>query len=155
MNPINREDCHFYPQIINCRVKSGNFGQRVNSDIRLQTVNIKIRRLIKSRLIRIFTVCLVNLNFIPIIQKQKKQGPCPNLADCRNLPDITLKDKCNCTPSLVTVEPPLVLVSMFCSFVLIQRITITMTAGKVLDLTLEKCCCNRKVIVRNAGAIGK
>ena len=51
------------------RVKSGNFGQRVNSDICLQTVNIQMRRLIKSRLIRIFTVCLVNLIFIPIIQK--------------------------------------------------------------------------------------
>ena len=31
------------------RVKSGNFGQRVNSDIRLQTVKIQMRRLIKSR----------------------------------------------------------------------------------------------------------
>ena len=34
------------------RVKSGNFGQRVNSDIRLQTVKIQMIRLIKSRLIR-------------------------------------------------------------------------------------------------------
>ena len=43
------------------RVKSGNFGHQVNSDIHLQTVEIKIRRLLMSRLIRIFTVCLVNL----------------------------------------------------------------------------------------------
>ena len=36
------------------RVKSGNFGHQVYSDIHLQ---------IMSRLIRIFTVCLVNLLF--------------------------------------------------------------------------------------------
>ena len=51
------------------RVKSGNLGQRVNSDIRLQTVKIQMRRPIKSRLIGIFTVCSVNLIFMPIIQK--------------------------------------------------------------------------------------
>ena len=45
------------------RVKSGNFGHQVNSDIRLQTVEIQMRRLLMSRLIRIFTVCLVNLFF--------------------------------------------------------------------------------------------
>ena len=43
-----------------------------------------------SPLIRIFTVCLVNLIFIPIVQKWKKQGLCPNLDDCPNLPDFTL-----------------------------------------------------------------
>ena len=43
------------------RVKSGNFGHQVNSDIRLQTVELQMRRLLKSRLIRIFTVCLVYL----------------------------------------------------------------------------------------------
>ena len=43
-----------------------------------------------SRLIRIFTVSLVILIFIPIIQKRKKQGRCPNLDDCPNLPDFTL-----------------------------------------------------------------
>ena len=43
------------------RVKSGNFGHQVNSDIHLQTVEIQMRRLLISRLIRIFTVCLVNL----------------------------------------------------------------------------------------------
>ena len=37
-------------------VKSGNIGQRAISDIHLQTVKIQMRRLI-----RIFTVCLVNL----------------------------------------------------------------------------------------------
>ena len=42
------------------RVKSGNFGHQVNSDIHLQTVEIQMRRLLMSRLIRIFTVCLVN-----------------------------------------------------------------------------------------------
>ena len=68
------------------REKSGSFGQQVNSDIRLQTVKIQMRRLLMSRLIRIFTVCLVNLIFIPIIQKCKKPGRCPNLADCPNLP---------------------------------------------------------------------
>ena len=34
------------------KVKSGNFGHHINSDIHLETVTI--------RLIRIFTVCLVN-----------------------------------------------------------------------------------------------
>ena len=41
-------------------VKSGNFGHQVNSDIYLQTVEIQLRRLLMSRLINIFTVCLVN-----------------------------------------------------------------------------------------------
>ena len=45
------------------RIKSGNFGQRVIRDIHLQTVEIQMRRLL-----RIFTVCLVNLIFIPIIK---------------------------------------------------------------------------------------
>ena len=45
------------------RVKLGNFGHQVNSDKRLQTVEIQMRRLLMSRLIRIFTVCLVNLFF--------------------------------------------------------------------------------------------
>ena len=44
---------------VSYRVKSGNFGHQVNSDIPLQTVEIRMRRLIMSRLIRIFTVCLV------------------------------------------------------------------------------------------------
>ena len=50
------------------RVKSGKFGHRVNSDTLLQAVEIQMRRLLMSRLIRIFTVCLVNLFFIPIIE---------------------------------------------------------------------------------------
>ena len=45
------------------RVNSGNFGHQINSDIRLQTVEIQMRRLLMSRLIRTFTVCLVNLCF--------------------------------------------------------------------------------------------
>ena len=68
----------------NTRVKSGNsagkFGHTfANGENRDET-----------GLIRIFTVCLVNLIFIPIIQKGKKQGRCPNLDDCLNLPDFTL-----------------------------------------------------------------
>ena len=43
------------------KVKSGKFGHQVNSDTYLQTVEIQMRRLLMSRLIRIFTVCLVNL----------------------------------------------------------------------------------------------
>ena len=39
----------------NYRVKSGNFGHQVNSDIHLQTLEIQM-----SRLIRIFIVCLDN-----------------------------------------------------------------------------------------------
>ena len=42
------------------RAKSGNFGHQVNSDIHLQTKEMKMRRLLMSRLIRIFTVALVN-----------------------------------------------------------------------------------------------
>ena len=43
-----------------------------------------------SRLIRVFTVCLVILFFIPIIELCNKQGDCPNLAVCPNVPDFTL-----------------------------------------------------------------
>ena len=43
------------------RVKSGNFGHQVNSDIQWQTVEILMRRFFMSRLIRISTVCLVNI----------------------------------------------------------------------------------------------
>ena len=73
-------------------VKSGNFGQRVYTDILLQTVKIQMRRLLMSRLIRIFTVCLVNFIFIPIIEKLKKNC-CPHLDDCPNLPEFTLYGK--------------------------------------------------------------
>ena len=52
----------------NYSVKSGKFGHQVNSDTHLQTVLIQMRRLLMSRLIRIFTVCLVNLFFIPIFE---------------------------------------------------------------------------------------
>ena len=38
-------------------VKSGHFGRQVNSDMHLQTVEIKMSWLLMSRLIRIFTVC--------------------------------------------------------------------------------------------------
>ena len=43
------------------RVKSGKFGHQVNLDTRLQIVEIQMRRLLMSRLIGIFTVCLDNL----------------------------------------------------------------------------------------------
>ena len=43
-----------------------------------------------SRLIRIFTVRLVNLFFIPIFEIRNKLGRCPNLAVFPNIPDFTL-----------------------------------------------------------------
>ena len=39
------------------RLKSGHFEHQVNSDMHLQTVKIQMRRLLMSRLIRVFTVC--------------------------------------------------------------------------------------------------
>ena len=48
------------------RVKSGNFGHQVNSE---QTVKIQMKWLLMSRLIRIFTVCLVI--FFIFIQEMK------------------------------------------------------------------------------------
>ena len=50
------------------RVKSGNFGHQVNSDIHLQTVEIQMRRLLMGRLMRIFTVFLVVNIFIQIMR---------------------------------------------------------------------------------------
>ena len=42
-------------------VKSGNFGHQVNSDLHLQTVEIQMRWLLMSSLIRIFTFhCLLS-----------------------------------------------------------------------------------------------
>ena len=78
--------CYF----VHYRVKSGNFGHQVNLDMHLQTVEIQMRRLLMSRLIRTFTVCFVSLFFIQIIKIWNKQGRCPNLSDCPNLPDFTL-----------------------------------------------------------------
>ena len=65
------------------RVKSGNFGQRAISDIHLQTAKIQMRRHLMSRLIRIFTIGLVNKFLL-------QQARCPNLIDCPNLPDFTI-----------------------------------------------------------------
>ena len=48
----------FVIRFLKSRVKSGNLGQQVNSDIHLQTVKIQMRRLLMSRLNRNFTVCL-------------------------------------------------------------------------------------------------
>ena len=83
---ISTIDSH---KISNHRVKLGKFGDQVNSDIHLQTVEIQMRRLLMSRLIRVFTVCLVNLLLIPINELCNKQGGCPNLAVCPNIPDFT------------------------------------------------------------------
>ena len=82
--PTNKKSATSY------MVKSDNLGHQVNSDIHLQTVDIQMRRLLMSRLIRNFTVCLVNLFFIPIIELWNKQGGCPHSAVCPNLPDFTL-----------------------------------------------------------------
>ena len=46
-----------HPTVCQSRVKAGEFGHQVNSDIHLQTVEILMRRLLMSRLNRIFTVC--------------------------------------------------------------------------------------------------
>ena len=43
------------------KVKSGKFGHQVNSDTHLQIVLIQMRRLLMSRHIRSFTICLGNL----------------------------------------------------------------------------------------------
>ena len=59
---------YIQPLICHTRVKSGNFQHQVNSDIHLQTVEIQMRQLLMSNLIRIFTVCLVNLFFNPVIK---------------------------------------------------------------------------------------
>ena len=50
-------------------IKSGNFGQRVNSAIHLQTVEIQIRRLLMSRLIIVGGASVVVSLFIvaPIV----------------------------------------------------------------------------------------
>ena len=41
-----------------------------------------------SRLIRVFTVLFVNLFSIPLFEIRNKQGRCPNLAVCPNIPDL-------------------------------------------------------------------
>ena len=56
--------------------KSGKFGHQVNSDTYLQTMEIQMRRLLMSRLIRIFTVCLVNLFFISITEVWLSEFSC-------------------------------------------------------------------------------
>ena len=50
------------------RVKSGKFRHGVNSDTHLQTLEIQMRRLPMSCFISIFSVCLVNVFFIPITE---------------------------------------------------------------------------------------
>ena len=53
------------------RVKSGKVGHQVNSDTHLQTVSFQMRRLLMSRLIRIFTVCLVNFFLFQYLKYEK------------------------------------------------------------------------------------
>ena len=61
-----------YQQSFLCMVKSGNLGHQVNSDIHLQIVEILMRRLLMSRLIRIFTVCFISLFFYSKNLKMKQ-----------------------------------------------------------------------------------
>ena len=51
-------------QPVAARVKTGKFGHQVNSDTHLQAVEIQMRRLLMSRLIRIFTVCFDNIYYL-------------------------------------------------------------------------------------------
>ena len=62
---VSHWDVYNEQKILSWR-KKGNFRYQVNSHIHLQTVEIQMRRLLMSRLISIFTICLVNLFFIPI-----------------------------------------------------------------------------------------
>ena len=73
-----------------CRVKSGNFGHQVNSDTHLQTVEIQMRRL---RLIRIFTVCLVNLFCYSNNLSMKQTRSLSVFTWCPKLPDFSLQTK--------------------------------------------------------------
>ena len=61
-----------------------------------------MRRLLMSRLIRIFTVFLINLFFIPIIELLPYLGGCPNLAVCPNKPDFTLTNEF-CSMGVATI----------------------------------------------------
>ena len=75
------------------RVKSCNFGHHVNSDIQLQTVEILMRRLLMSSLIRIYTVCLVYLFLFLIMKQQTRLLSDFHLMSkftlCLKLPDFT------------------------------------------------------------------
>ena len=57
-----------------------------------------------SRLIRFFSVCLVDLFFIPTFGIRNKQGRCPNLEDCPNLPNFTLPVMGNFNHCIFIVE---------------------------------------------------
>ena len=54
------------------RVKSSKFGHLVNSDTHLQTVIIQMRRLLMSRLIRVFTDNLGNLYLFQYLKYETK-----------------------------------------------------------------------------------
>ena len=75
------------------RVKSWNFGHQVNSDLHLQTVEIQMRRLLMSRLIRIFTVCLVDYFLFQKLLYEWTMNQTRSLSEftwCPKLPDFTL-----------------------------------------------------------------
>ena len=72
------------------RVKSWNFGHQVNSDTHLQTVEIQMRRLLMSRLIRIFTFCLVNLFFYSNNYNVTQTRSLSEFTWCPKLPNFTL-----------------------------------------------------------------
>ena len=54
----------FSRNLVRNSVKSDSFGHQSNLDIHLHTVEIHMIRLLLSRLIRMFTVCSVDLFFI-------------------------------------------------------------------------------------------
>ena len=63
----HKSSCKLRPEMT-IRVMSGTFGHQVNSDTHSQTVEIHMRQLLMSRLIRIVTVCFVNLFILPITE---------------------------------------------------------------------------------------
>ena len=78
------------------RVKSGNFGHQVNSDIHLQTMEIQMRRLLMSRLTRIFTICLVNLFFYSNNQNMKQTRSLSNFSRPSEFTQLYPLLFCNC-----------------------------------------------------------
>ena len=63
------------PAALRSRVKHSTtepLGHQVNSDIHLQTVEIQMRRLLMSRLIRIFAVCLVYFFVLKLLKYETK-----------------------------------------------------------------------------------
>ena len=90
-----------YGITLTTRVKSSNFGQWVKSDIHLLTVKIQMRRRLRGRHIRTFTVRLVN-SFLYSNDLIGKKHRCLNLVDCPDLPDFTIRQ--NTLYSVIHVE---------------------------------------------------